>query len=155
LDTCNSALTFTILIKNGSQASRITWEDEAKRLSGELAGEKNVSADYKEKWGTMKELYTTCDNGYSAANVTITFLVRLTNEKSGEVENCQTALNASRNDSKDLSEELKGCKARVNASEEAHNGEKIFSLFFFSLVPTFLIDVINNLLLSFSYIHRY
>jgi len=54
--------------------------------------------------------------GYAGANVTIEFLVRLTNEFSGKWSSCQLALNASLNETKDLSGDLEACQNSSKAS---------------------------------------
>ena len=81
-----------------------------------LEGEKNSSAEVTAKLDTMRSLFTSCDMGYAGANVTIEFLVRLTNEFSGKLSSCQLALNASLNETKDLSGDLEACRNSSKAS---------------------------------------
>ena len=112
LQKCRNSLSFVDLSKGGAQTSRVTWKEEAERLAQKIKREENSTASYKEKWEEVLELFKECQIGYTRANGTIDFSVRLVNEHSGRADSCERTLQDVKNTTATLSDSLSECQNR-------------------------------------------
>ena len=113
LQDCRDSLSFVDLSKGGAQNSRTTWREEAERLAKVVTREKNSTASYKLKWEEVLKLFQESQTGYSKANDTIEFTVKLVNEHSGRANSCEATLTKFQNTTNFLSIDLQECKNKT------------------------------------------